>query len=125
MLTKNAWSFSPLAAVVERAVQYRRRRGVAKLVRVVIICRSCHQIHHWGLTTKLVAMGNMEADRLDELMEHFCKINDCKPKDFRRHMYEAQAVWTRRSELEWTVDWGPYAADVQLACEARDSRKAL
>jgi hypothetical protein len=96
------------------------KTGVAKLIRVQIICRPCHQIHHWALTVKLFAQGHIDPDYLDELVDYFCRINSCKPKDFRRHAKEALAVFKKRSDLKWTVDCGPYGRDVERACAARD-----
>ena len=88
-----------------------RKTGTARVVRIEIVCRACHEIHHWARTAKLAAAGEISVKRLDELTRHFCAVNDCKPKDFKRHTDNAMAVWERRSKLEWTVFWGPYETD--------------
>src|SRR5688500_5160974 len=41
----------------------RRTRGTAVLLRVEIVCVDCHDIHHWGRTTKLFEAGTITAER--------------------------------------------------------------
>jgi hypothetical protein len=98
----------------------KRRTGIAKLLRVEIICRDCHSIHHWGVATRLALQGLLPLDDLRRLIKHACNINGCTPRQFKRHADDAMAVWERRSALRWTIDWGPYHEDVRLAREARE-----
>ena len=86
-----------------------RRTGTATLVGIEITCRACHQIHHWGLTTRLFMQEAIDGDYFKGLIKHFCKVNACKGRDMKRHADESGEVWQRRSRLRWKVDWGQYA----------------
>jgi hypothetical protein len=97
----------------------KRKTGVATLIGVEIIRRACHQIHHWGVTTRLAVQGAIPLDEVRRLIRHFCKVNGCKPLDFKRHADEAMVVFQRRSELRWSIDWGEYTDAVRNGGAAR------
>jgi hypothetical protein len=85
----------------------RRRISIATLHGVEITCRACHQIHHWGLTTRLYMQGAIDKQHVKGLIKHFCKINQCKGRDMKQHADEAMVIW---------------ATPVRLAVESRLGR---
>jgi hypothetical protein len=97
----------------------RRRISIATLHGVEITCRACHQIHHWGLTTRLYMQGAIDKQHVKGLIKHFCKINQCKGRDMKQHADEAMVIWQRRSDLRWKVVWGEYREAVMDAKAAR------
>lgn len=101
------------------------RRGIARLIEVEIVCRDCHAIHHWGVSTRLGLQGAMPMEELRRLVRHACKINGWKPRDFKRHADEAMEVWNKRSRLRWKVDWGPFREAVSDAKVARVERAIM
>lgn len=94
--------------------------GLALLVGVEIICARCHSIHHWGKTKQLVDEGKMDRSRLNDLIEHFCAVNNCTREEFERHSLWAFAEFQRRNKKKWRSDFGAYSADVQLAKADRE-----
>lgn len=101
------------------------RRGIARLVEVEIVCRDCHSIHHWGVSTRLGFQGAMPIEELKRLVRHACKINNWKIPDFQRHADEAMEIWSQRSKLRWKVDWGPFREAVRDAKAARVERAIM
>lgn len=94
-------------------------RCVAKLLRVEIICRKCHDIHHWGLTKTLIAFGSISHVGHMALRKHFRTVNRCSASDFARHEAAAFRVWRRQSKRRWTIDWGEFSLSVKTAKAAR------
>ncbi len=97
--------------------------GRAKLLRVDVICWTCHNITHWGNTVRLIVFGAISHQGHMVLRKHFRRVNHCKQVDFERHARRKLAVWNRRSWLRWKVDWGPYTAAVLEAKQARAIRR--
>jgi len=44
----------------------------------------------------------------EDLINHFCNVNNCTRKDFERHEEEAFRIWSERSKYEWKQDFGEY-----------------
>jgi hypothetical protein len=97
----------------------KRRLSIAKLLRIEIICGECHAVHHWGLTSNLFLQGSITPDSFRDLIRHACKVNSCKPKEFKKHIGETNVVSSRRSDLRWRVDWGEFKEMVSDAKAAR------
>jgi hypothetical protein len=95
------------------------RSGVAKIIRIGIICQRCHSIHHWGLTQQLVAEGRISRQDERALIKHFLTVNGCKRKDFDRHVDESFRRWDERNEKTWRVDWGDFLGAIRQAKAAR------
>ena len=76
-------------------------------------------MQHWGLTSNLFLQGSITPDSFRDLIRHACKVNSCKPKEFKKHIDESNAVSSRRSDLRWRVDWGEFKEMVSDAKAAR------
>jgi hypothetical protein len=89
---------------------YDTKAGVARLVGLRTICRMCHFVEHPGLVNVMVGKSLFTPAIFGRIERHFCRVNGCKPQDYRRHYKEAQR---RYEELigvaAWTIDFGPYA----------------
>jgi hypothetical protein len=103
--------------------EYREKKtvGTALLLRVEIVCIDCHDIHHWGRTTKLFEAGVISRDRYGFLRKHFRKVNRCRQHVFDNHFIQSARVWSRRSKKRWKVDWGSYGPAI---AEAKAGREA-
>ena len=104
-------------------MDYREKKtiGIAVLLRVEIVCIDCHDIHHWGRTTKLFEAGTITAERYNHLRKHFRKVNRCRQEVFDNHIVRSARVWVKRSKKRWKVDWGDFAPAVAEAKAARDA----
>lgn len=49
----------------------------ATLDRIGCICMLCHQTHHIKQTRNMVASGEAPQQLLDDVIAHFCKVNEC------------------------------------------------
>lgn len=85
--------------------EYDDEKHVQKLLGFQLLCRKCHWIKHIGL-------AGIKADKdeldYDELIEHFCGVNQCSRKDFDKHKHKAFEIWRERSTHEWKQDFGEY-----------------
>jgi len=86
-------------------------RRVQRLVAVHHLCGLCHKIKHIGYwchteegRRRLARAGLSRED----LVAHFCRVNNCSREDFLRHEEEAFGVWAERSKHEWKQDFGEY-----------------
>jgi len=90
---------------------YDDNNHVQKLASIHHLCDLCHEIKHIGFwchtvdgQEKLAKLGLSEKD----LVEHFCKVNNCEEKDFRKHESQAFKIWKERSNHKWKQDFGGY-----------------
>ena len=65
---------------------------VQKLVGIHHLCRLCHMIKHIGFWC-YTSNGRKKLEKLGlsrkDLIEHFCRVNNCSEEDFERHEDEA------------------------------------
>jgi hypothetical protein len=100
---------------------YREKKtiGLAVLLRVEIVCIDCHDVHHWGRTTKLFEAGKITPERYRHLRKHFRAVNGCRQEVFDNHFLQSIRVWEARSKKRWKIDWGEFAPLVEEAKAAR------
>jgi hypothetical protein len=79
---------------------------VQKLVNLGTVCSMCHHVAHIGRSKQLAAQGYLD---LSAVVDHFLKVNCCDMKTFKAHEKYALATFTRRSNVEWQIDFGEYA----------------
>jgi hypothetical protein len=70
----------------------------------------------------MVLSGELTPQAIEDTIEHFCRVNQVGRDAFEAHCVEARAEWTQLSKLEWTVDWGAFAALVTAAYEKRRAK---
>lgn len=75
------------------------------------LCDMCHKIKRtdlWFLTDygkeQLKTLGLCQED----LINHFCKVNDCSIKEFAKQWSTAIKTWKKRSQYNWQQDFGEY-----------------
>ena len=90
--------------------EYDDVKHVQKLEGFILLCEMCHHVKHIGLAGILANRGGLD---YDEVIDHFCKVNDCTKREFEQHKTEAFDVWNKRSEYEWKQDFGEYRVFVK------------
>ena len=78
---------------------------VQKLEGFILLCKMCHHVKHIGLAEILADEGKLD---YDEVIKHFCKVNNCSIKEFEKHVDDAFAIWRERSLQQWKQDFGEY-----------------
>jgi hypothetical protein len=86
--------------------------AIARIGAIVLQCRMCHDCEHFFRTLILVRNGAVSSDRVDELVQHFCRVNGVGPEEFNAHAVVAWNEWARLSALRWRVDFRPYSEQV-------------
>jgi hypothetical protein len=105
--------------------EYIDRGCVAKLLRIDLVCQKCHDVMHWGSTTRLAAEGKFKPGSIAALKKHFRTVNKCRQADFDRSLARHEAIWRKRSLKKWRVDWGQFESEINKAETGRQAWAAL
>lgn len=87
--------------------KYDDSNHVQTLLGFQLLCRLCHHVKHIGLAGILASEGKLD---YNEVVKHFCKVNNCDTNSFETHVDEAFKVWRERSKSQWKQDFGKYAS---------------
>ena len=91
--------------------EYDEETGVQRLVEFHHLCWWCHAIKHIGYWTSTPdGINKMKKMNIsdEDLINHFCKVNDCEREDFIRYKKEAFEIFRRRSMINWKQDFDQY-----------------
>ena len=91
--------------------QFNDKKCIQKLAGFLCLCEDCHNIKHWGRTVAVTHRGNYPMHYLDELAEHFCRVNNCTKEDFALHKVEAGDRWQKRTRKRYVLDWGKFSPE--------------
>lgn len=87
--------------------EYNDETNTQRLVRLVMLCQMCHLVKHM----------NQQDASLDELAEHFIKVNACSRQEFDEYYQKCREEQMRReinddtrSPVIWEQDWGEYTS---------------
>ncbi len=84
---------------------YNDETHVQKLEGFTALCDLCHHVKHIGLSGILAMKGELD---MEEVIEHFMKVNSSDRKTFESHRNAAFKEWEERSTHDWQVDLGRY-----------------
>lgn len=91
--------------------EYDDTNRIQRLVEMHHLCRLCHMVKHIGLwchTAKgLETLKRIGLNR-EDLIKHFCRVNNCAKEDFLRHEEKAFKTWRERSKSNWIQDFGEF-----------------
>jgi len=85
--------------------EYNDVNRVQKLKGFILLCGMCHHVKHIGLAGILANEGKLD---YNEVVKHFCKVNNCSERDFEQHVDRAFEIWRERSKHQWKQDFGNY-----------------
>ena len=91
--------------------EYDDDRHVQRLSQVHHLCNLCHKIKHIGFWCHTAdGRTRLEQEGLgrDDLVEHFCTVNNRTREEFLEHEDKAFDVWRERSNYDWKQDFGAY-----------------
>ena len=80
------------------------RKKIQELVDLTCLCKSCHEIKHWGRTSAENLAGRISDDYIRSLTKHYCFVNECSAEDFLDHKVEAHEKNHWRSRFNYTLD---------------------
>ncbi|MGD0978603.1 MAG: HNH endonuclease [Candidatus Bathyarchaeia archaeon] len=84
---------------------YDDAKYIQRLSGFILLCEMCHHAKHIGLAGVLANEGKLD---YNEIARHFCKVNGCSEKEFTKHVDDAFRIWKKRSQHQWTPDFGEY-----------------
>ena len=90
---------------------YDDKKHIQKLTAVHHLCDLCHKIKHIGLWFHSAdgdKMLRQQKIRKEDIINHFCKVNNCSIDDFQKYEDSAFAQWKQRSAFQWKQDLGIY-----------------
>lgn len=91
--------------------EYDDTKQVQKLAAIHHLCNMCHKIKHAGLWLHTIDGERMlknENLTKQDLINHFCKVNNCSIKAFQAHEDEAFKVWSKRSKHYWKQEFDKF-----------------
>ncbi len=75
---------------------YDDERHIQKLVKLIALCPSCHEVKHLGLAGTRGREG--------AAMTHLAKVNNWSTTDAQHYVEAAFETWHQRSRHHWTLD---------------------
>lgn len=72
------------------------KEGEVKLVGLIALCPSCHEVKHIGLADS--------RGRGMIALKHFMKVNGMSEGDSRKYIQGAFTLWQERSKESWTLN---------------------
>jgi hypothetical protein len=85
---------------------YDDEKHIQELKGFIALCNNCHMIKHIGLAGIKASKGQLD---MDELIEHFTKVNGVDRDAFEKHYRNAFAIWKARSEHQWQTKLSKWA----------------
>jgi hypothetical protein len=85
--------------------EYDEKGSIQRLVGFQGVCGLCHFATHFGFAERLAAMGGLD---LDAVIAHACSVNRCTRNKWAQHRTDAFAIWRRRNEHKWTINWADW-----------------
>ena len=67
-----------------------------KLIRIIALCRLCHQATHFGHSKK--------TKNIDKIKEHLKKVKKIDDIELDSCIKEAYNIWNDRNKIEWIID---------------------
>lgn len=75
---------------------YDEGKSIQKLVGLIALCKSCHQVCHFGLAR---VQGKEK-----RAQQHLMKVNGWTNKQAEQHIQQSFKIWAKRSKKQWTLD---------------------
>src|SRR5579885_1150328 len=85
--------------------------GVQTLIGLRALCRQCHLCKHIGLAKGLARQGKIN---LDDLIGHYCRVNNCDRAAFDTDDEQAALHYERRAAVKWSVDFGAWRDSLSM-----------
>jgi hypothetical protein len=80
------------------------------------LCDMCHRVTHFARAKQISAKRDRD---IEVLIAHFMKVNKCDRDTFLQHEKESNALFERRSKIEWLISFGEYSLAVAERCLER------
>ena len=92
--------------------EYHTDTKIQKLVRLIALCPSCHEVKHIGLAEI--------RGRLELALNHLMKVNGWTKPQALQHHKEAFMLWHKRNKTQWVLDLDNLKDEAKLAGKKGD-----
>ena len=96
--------------------EYDDNNHIQKLVGFQLLCNLCHHVKHIGLAEILASQGKLD---YNEVVNHFCKVNNCSLENFKIHDKKVTKLWEERSKHQWKQDFGSYGTYIKASKKSK------
>jgi len=96
--------------------QYDDIKHIQILKAIHHLCSLCHKVKHIGLwlyTEDGEKMLRKQRLTKQDIINHFCKVNNCSIEEFKKYVNNAFKVWNSRSKFQWKQDFRNFASKNQ------------
>jgi len=76
--------------------EYNTEEKIQKLIRLIALCPSCHEVKHIGLAGI--------KGRYNIAKKHLCKVNGWSDSDSEHYIQHCFEEWSRLSKIDWKLD---------------------
>jgi hypothetical protein len=97
--------------ILQEFWEYDDTKHIMTLVSVHHLCDYCHKLKHlnlWLFTDYGQEQLRKLAIEKEDLIEHYCSVNDCSKEQFDKNWKNALCLWKERSTFQWKLDFGIY-----------------
>ena len=91
--------------------EYNDKKCTQKLKGFIALCPMCHHVKHIGLAEIL---SDNKKLNIQDVIDHFMKVNDCSYNSYRKHYDKAWSTWERQSMHEWIPDLSDFIKESSL-----------
>jgi len=67
-----------------------------KLIRIIALCRLCHQTTHYGHSRVF--------KDIKKINEHLMKVRGFSEEELKNHIKDAYEIWKDRNKINWNID---------------------
>lgn len=102
--------------------EYDDLNHVQELKDFIALCNLCHHVKHIGYASILARQGKLN---MQEVEEHFMRVNNCDLPTFRIHVIEAGIQFKERSNHKWKLSLGKYETQIRGSEEQKAQKNTI
>ena len=90
---------------------YNEETCVQLLTDIQLLCHKCHRVKHINLyhQSKVRKWGILRSKTTkQDLIDHFCKVNECNKEVYAKHEWEAFKILRVRNRIRWKKDFSSF-----------------
>jgi len=75
---------------------YDYETNTQKLIRIIALCRMCHNSTHYG--------HSKQTKEMVKIHEHLKKVKKINDEELKNHINDAYKTWDERNKIKWNID---------------------
>jgi len=62
---------------------------------------------------------------IKDVINHFCKVNNCTREEFEKHKEKAFRKWKERGRYKWKIDLGKYTPSKEILEASKEKSETI